>query len=210
MFKENCLGTNHFTNLFLIHYSYISIGQPLSEPIIKSQNSSRNLTDGSAVNISCALSFSSDVWLTVCYGKFDQNFNEFTNDSINDLFCTFCPGGSTGDCEPLPRTSEWKVQRKEGACRNDLENVIAIRDFSKEDEGIIFCFYGDDEVPYQLYTTHTLTYKPGSSKSYTLYIVVGVVASAIILFIAMVAVFTYRWKKHHKPSGMYIAINICY
>ena len=191
----------------MIHIYLISIGEPLAEPIIKSQNSSRNLADGSDVTLSCALSFNSDITLTVCYGKFDQNFNEFTNESINDQFCILCPGSSTGDYGPLPRTPGWEVQRKEeGECGNDLENIIVIGNFSEEDEGIIFCFYGDSEDPYQLYTTHTLTYAPGSSKSYTLYIVIGVVASVIILLIAIliIAMFTKQWIKRQKSPGMYI------
>lgn len=187
--------------------------EPLPEPVIRSHNSSRNLTDGSDVTLSCALSFNSDITLTVCYGKFDQNFNEFTNESINYQFCILCPGSSTGDCGPLPRTPGWEVQRKEGECGNDLENIIVIGNFSEEDEGIIFCFYGDSEDPYQLYTTHTLTYAPGSSKSYTLYIVIGVVASVIILLIAIliIAMFTKQWIKRQKSpvsvSSPSIAIN---
>ena len=97
-------------------------------------------------------------------------------------------------------------RQEEGPCKEKLVNVITIKDFAKEDEGRIFCFYGDDEDPYELYTTHTLTYVniSRSSKSYTLYIAVGVVCACIMVLIAIVAVYLVWRKKKNPPSqGIY-------
>ena len=181
----------------------VSAGAPDFDPVSLSSNSSIPLMDGGNTTLSCKLKADSKNWLTVCYGKYNQSFSDFTDESINDKYCTFCFPNSQGKCNLLPPRPEWEVYRTEGGeCRDILENDIMIKDFSKNDEGIIVCFYGDDIDPYNLYTTYMLTYMTKTSKSLTVYIIAGAVAILVfvLLFIILAVVYWYRRRRPEPPS----------
>ena len=172
------------------------------------QNSTIALVDGASTNVSCKFSGERSNWLAVCFGKYDQSFNDFTNVSINEQYCTFCPGSSQGKCileQPRP---EWEVYRKEeGECGDILENDIIIKDFSKNDEGNILCFYVVDRFDkdqYYLYTTYTLTYKTGTSKLYIVYIVV--VGVVVLLSIILAVAYRYRLWRRRKGTNYNVSI----
>lgn len=161
---------------------------------------------GSSATLKCQIAIDPGTILTVCFGK-EDNTTVTQNATQN---CVSCLSSSAGACGNITVRTNWNVSREHthigsGICNAAEEVVVNITNVSKDDEGYAFCFWGDDMVPYRLYTTVRLTVEtPPQSHHQELSIsVIIVISSVSVLVAAMIIIAVVGlvfWKRKQRRS----------
>ena len=185
-------------------YFYFNIVGYAPPPSPITQDTTRTITLGSRVSLTCAIYINEESYLSICYAKPNQNFTDLN--TTKD--CIQCYPLTNGQCSytfpMIESRPDWNVTRIPSAdsCNFSIETTVHISRVSQADEGKMICLYGDNVEPWNQYAVMELTVEDGSSNSLSMtarleFYISAPTAGVIILFlvVALVVVGVVRLKK---------------
>ena len=163
----------------------IPVGYPPYPPNVHSKNSNKTFTTNSKASLSCEISISENAYLSICYASWSETYKDIINNTAAES-CTKCPPLSDGPCLSIPRKPHWTITRYplNGHCQFSIDTFIHINHISKEDEGTLYCVWGDDyDNFHEVYTATRITVN--SKEPLVVILSVSIPAGVIVLVVVV-------------------------
>ena len=158
-----------------------------------------NVTEGSRANGQCNIEIAKAAYLYICYGLHNETFGDL-NKSTN---CALCMGNSEGLCATMRAKPHWNIYRTvTDRCSSTIRTNFSINHTSVEDNGKIFCVWGDDVFPMQNYANFSLNVERKKMSDLQLAMYVGAPLAALTivgLVTSLVVVVRKKLKQRHSP-----------
>ena len=158
-----------------------------------------NVTEGSRANGQCNIEIAKAAYLYICYGLQNETFGDLNKDTN----CALCMGNSEGLCATMRAKPHWNIYRTvTDRCSSTIRTNFSINHTSVEDNGKIFCVWGDDVFPMQNYANFSLNVERKKMSDLQLAMYVGAPLAALTivgLVTSLVVVVRKKLKQRHSP-----------